>query len=501
MIMPFSCPVRNRLSKYIKNNPIHLRHLLLILLLAWVAALYPKRINLVASDLGRHIKNGEIVFKQGKIISTNYYSYTVPDYPFPTHHWGIGVIYYVIWKTTGFKGLSVFNTLCILMSLFFFYRSAEKLSNYKYAFLFSLLIIPLLLFRVEVRPENVSYLFAGAVFFLLVRYHLKEITFKRLLTAMVIIQVLWVNIHIFFIFSLLFTGIFWFQHLVTRQSVKHYSILLGALILASMVSPFHVKAFLEPFTIMHNFEMKISENLPVPLTENGHLFRNLYFFYFKLVFLISLISFVFVILKRNLLSQSAYPLLFLFIGILSWKMNRFIALFGLVMIPVLAHNHRIIIENYKTTVHTVFYCMIWYGIINFSLIQSRSVLAKTGLGLEDERVNNAAYFFKNKGLKGPVLNNMNIGSYLIFHLFPQEKVFFDARPEAYPATFISDVYRPVFQRPEKWREGLAKYRFNVIFFYKRVMTDYEKSFLEERLSDPQWAVVFNDDYSIILIRK
>jgi hypothetical protein len=46
-----------------------------------------------------------------------------------------------------------------------------------------------------------------------------------------------------------------------------------------------------------------------------------------------------------------------------------------------------------------------------------------GLGIENEKMNNSAYYFRRNNLSGPIMNNMNIGSYLIFHLFPKEKVF------------------------------------------------------------------------------
>jgi hypothetical protein len=454
----------------------------------------------MVSDAGRHIKNGEIFFKEHKILSTNYYSYTNTNFPFPTHHWGVGVIYYVIWKTSGFEVLSAFNTLLIVLALFFFYKSAERLVGFKLAFLFSLLVVPLLMSRVEIRPENFSYLFSGIAFFMLIRFDLKEIGFKWLLITLVIIQILWVNIHIFFVFNFVFVGAFWLHNLINHKSIKNHSILLGALVLSSMVSPFHVKALLEPLTIFHNFDMQITENFPVPFLEEGHLFQNVYFFYFKLIFLIAAVNLVLVLIKKNLRSLFVYLLLFLFISILTWRMNRFECIFGLMMIPIMALNHKIIVENYNIRLQTILYCMISYVIINFFIIHSFSMLKISGLGIENEKMNNAAYFFRKNKLSGPIMNNMNIGSYLIFHLFPKEKVFYDARPEAYPSTFIRDVYRQIMQKPEKWNEGLENYKFNVIFFYKVIMTDYEKSFLEQRLKDSQWKVVYNDDYSIILMR-
>ena len=54
-------------------------------------------INLTAVDIGRHIKNGEMVFLGNfQVPYKNFYSFTHPDYLFINHHWFFGVILPVI---------------------------------------------------------------------------------------------------------------------------------------------------------------------------------------------------------------------------------------------------------------------------------------------------------------------------------------------------------------------------------------------------------------------
>jgi len=52
-------------------------------------------------------------------------------------------------------------------------------------------------------------------------------------------------------------------------------------------------------------------------------------------------------------------------------------------------------------------------------------------------------FFKENNLQGPIFNNYDIGGYLIFNLFPQEKVFVDNRPETYSSEFFQEDYIPM----------------------------------------------------------
>jgi hypothetical protein len=58
----------------------------------------------------------------------------------------------------------------------------------------------------------------------------------------------------------------------------------------------------------------------------------------------------------------------------------------------------------------------------------------------------------------------------------------------------------MMQDREKWRTVMERYNFKTIFFYKVIMSDYEKSFLEQRLKDPEWKLVYNDDYAMILLK-
>jgi hypothetical protein len=93
----------------------------LIVLLAAVAWLHlAGRINLATADLGRHIRNGEMTVLQHRIINTNYYAYTYPDFRTDCHHWGIGVVFYLIWRAAGFFGLSLFYGGLLLATLALF---------------------------------------------------------------------------------------------------------------------------------------------------------------------------------------------------------------------------------------------------------------------------------------------------------------------------------------------------------------------------------------------
>ena len=55
----------------------------IFILLFWLAYRLAVPVDLIKSDLGRHIKNGELIMQgYGDLLYKNYYSYTYPQYPF-----------------------------------------------------------------------------------------------------------------------------------------------------------------------------------------------------------------------------------------------------------------------------------------------------------------------------------------------------------------------------------------------------------------------------------
>jgi len=105
------------------------------------------------------------------------------------------------------------------------------------------------------------------------------------------------------------------------------------------------------------------------------------------------------------------------------------------------------------------------------------------------------------GVIGPILNNYDIGSYLIFYLPEEEKVFVDNRPEAYSVSFFKDIYIPMQSDETVWHQIRERYQFNVIYFNRHDRTPWAQPFLIRRIKDPDWAPVYADAYTLILVRR
>lgn len=104
-------------------------------------------------------------------------------------------------------------------------------------------------------------------------------------------------------------------------------------------------------------------------------------------------------------------------------------------------------------------------------------------------------------MKGPIFNNFDIGSYLIFRLYPKEKVFIDGRPEAYPSSFFQTVYIPMQQHEKFFNDQDDTYHFNTIIFSHTDQTPWAKEFLSRIVRNKNWQAVYLDETSIIFLKR
>ncbi|PCJ88084.1 MAG: hypothetical protein COA57_03760 [Flavobacteriales bacterium] len=484
------------------------RTVLTLLLLIFIGCFFAQKIIFVNADLGRHIKNGELLFEEGKIISTNFYSYTEPDFPVVTHHWGSGALFYLIWKWFGFKGLSILSILVNTLAVFFFFQTAQKKGSFTYVLLVAVLCIPLIVNRTEIRPEMFSYLLMGVFYWLFHQFQTDKIRLNKLLLILIPLQIIWVNTHLFFVFGLFICGIFCLDGwLNDKDRLKHYSIVFAGLVIVSFINPFGWKGFVEPFLILREYGYMIAENQPVFFMQDRFP-ENPVYWHFEAIFLLSFILILIATVKTNERKKLFAPfVLFAFLSILAFKMVRGIPIFGLFLLPIatqfLQEIHQSIQQKRKKTIQVtiLFFSIIVIGMGFFTKSTYYTPFNQiSGIGLISG-VNRSAQFLKSAGIQGPVFNNYDIGSYLIFHLFSQYQVFVDNRPEAYSISFFKNIYEPMQEREEKWNEMDEKYGINCIYFFRHDNTPHAQPFLIRRIEDPKWAPVFVDDFAIIFLKR
>lgn len=483
---------------------------------------YLQYISLVTADLGRHIINGRELLSTHDIsvLYTNTYSYTNENFKFINHHWFFGVLVYVIHKYAGFSALTLFNLILYVCAFFLALKVALKKNTLWLVTLVGFLVMPLITHRTEIRPESISLFLFSLYFFLFDTFSFEKIKHYSsplkilIVLGLCLIQILWVNTHLFFILGPCIAGLFALKSLLSPQSEikKHGWTLMAVAILllfASLVNPFIIQGVLQPLQIFTNYGYRVAENQSTAFLLRLNHQTNYYLYVIGLT-VISIVSFFFSTTKKNLISQLPIIGLTCIFVVLTHKINRVSPFLGIVLIPILATNINSLIgwipkrsidflrsDTAAMVTTPLILLLIVLGIRDSFLVPP---VANIGTGLSPQMDASARFFIENK-LQGPIFNNYDIGGYLIYYFYPQEKVFVDNRPEAYPNSFLQNEYIAAQTDTEKWNQLQAEYDFQVIYFYRLDMTEWAQPFLIERLSDPNWVPVFVDVTTILFVKN
>ncbi|MGE0636117.1 MAG: hypothetical protein AB7G44_03280 [Bacteroidia bacterium] len=507
-----------------KPFPLWAKLILAALFIAYALVFMARQINFVTADLGRHITNGKVTVETGKIISTNFYSYTEPDFQAINHHWGSGVVFYLVHKAFGFEGLSVFYVFTVVGAALLFSLAALRFADARLVFFMAVLAAPLLAYRTEVRPEGISLLFAGVFFYVLVLFREHKLSYLSTFILLGITQLLWVNSHIFFFMGFMLTGFFMVEELIVRKNkaqLKHYVILLGVLLVASLLNPFFISGLLAPLTIFKEYGYMIAENQSVLFMQER--MPNMVFTHFEITGFVLLMLFALLIIQKKLKQVLVLLLPLVAFGLLGFMAVRGIPLFALAAIPAGAFLVQYLVEKYAAGGRKIIFTglSIVAGLIVLTGFQSGYATDKknkrpraeykepsyfapikytTGTGLFAD-MNLSAEFFKQNNIKGPVFNNYDIGGYLIYHLYPKERVFVDNRPEAYSVDFFKKTYVPMQEKLEQFRAVEQQYNFNCIWFYRHDNTPWAQPFLLQLIEQPDYAPVFVDGFTIMFLKR
>ena len=321
----------------------NLKIIILIFLLILLAIFLLQKINLTTADLGRFIKNGEAIFTgQFRVLTTNFYAYTNPDSYFINHHWATGVLFYIFWKIGGFAGLHFFSVVIGLTTFLIFFYLTKKESGFKITAVVSLILIPLIGYRSEIRPELFTYFFSAIFFMLLWRYKNKSIA-QKWLFVLPIMEILWVNIHIYFFLGIAIFGAFLLEQVIvfiknknreSRNRLRFLFIVFAFCLIATLVNPFGLRGAIHPLNVYKNYGYRVFEEQSIWFLERLKI-TDPSFLSFKIVFVLLVLSFVLVLTKNRKNLSLVNLFLAIGFGFMAMVAIRNFTIFGLFALPIM----------------------------------------------------------------------------------------------------------------------------------------------------------------------
>ena len=452
-------------------------------------------------DLGRHIKLGEIIVHDRAVPKTNLFSYTNPDFPFINTHWLFEVLVYFFNQTIGLKPLLFLKIVIFLVSVLLIIKIIPK---EKAALLLPVgfIFLHVLRERTDLRPEIFSFLFTASTYYILERY-LRGPT--KLIFLLPIIQLIWINTHIYFFIGLALQVIFLihltYQNLrshLRSGKVKLLGIVFFLSVIVSLINPNGLTGLIYPLNVTKNYGYTIVENQTMFLLESIN-FRDPNFLFVKLSAVLIGLSLLVTFFRKNWQMKnillSVGGLVLALMNVRSFPYLVFLSL------PATIQNFGAIPWNKLTKTLTIVATTLLifesYLYINGDYYKYKDGQHVVGLKMAAS-VKGAMDFVLANDLPQPIYNNFDIGSYIIYRGFPKYKVFIDGRPEAYPASFFSTVYIPTQSDYFKFKDLEKKWGFKTIIFSHTDQTPWGRNFLQSVIKDEDWKLVYIDDFAVVL---
>lgn len=472
-------------------------NLILVLLLSFAILYHPN--TSLDQDLGRHIKIGEIIVQTKQIPITNLFTYTNTDFPFSNHHWLSEVVFYLFNAEFGILSISFLKIFILLAVLVIIMYLSSKIADVNSALIGFTLYIPLFMSRTDERPEIFGILFFS--FLLLIYLYLIKKN-KNWLFVVPIIQMLWVNMHITFIYGYLLIVILTIvNYQKNRQHSRLLILIFGISILLGLINPQFFDGLIYPLKVFSNYGYSIVENQNLFYLAN--LTSNIFIKYFWAISLTGWAFIIFAIYKKWCNADLTYILLYSVFFLVSLQMLRNFPFFSIVGIICMSYFlHKLFLQKHLNSSLVSIILMLILGFYNYQIVsdnfyQTFDINKKFKVEVKDSYRKATNFILKND-LRGPIFNNFDIGGYLDYALYPKIKTYVDNRPEAFPVNFF-DEYKKQYELKEI-KEIFNKYKINTIVYSHTDGTGWASEFLKQIKNLPEYKMIYFDA-NVVMFEK
>ena len=498
-------PVIEKLSKSLPLPSLKVQGRVLVVVLMIAVALLAFR-SVDDLDYGIHIGTGRWILKNGRVPTTDPFTWSIPENLYVAYHWGFQVLAAALYEKFSHLGPVLLRFVIILLASAALVASVVvRRLDVVVAGLIGLLALVAAELRFAVRPELFTYLFLALLMLSLDRWRGGD---WRALWWIPLIFVGWVNTHIY-ILGFVLLGAQLIEQVYLKKINK---VFLGVILVTSaalFINPYGIDAVLEPirlFTRMNKdniFAQHITELAsPLALDENPrHSGLSVQFGAWGLLLLLALPASVALFRARRI---ADLIVLGLFAG-LSIVAVRNITLFVVVALPIVAHGLTLFMATHSRhwdALRRVLFNVVmaaslvlclrvstgaWYAMQRRPVHMAARV-EQSSLALD------AAEFIERINLKGRGFNNFNIGGALILGA-PSHPIYIDGRNEVTGERFFRN-YLEILQ-PNKFDSFLQSFHIEYIALGHANMMHL----VRHLLASNAWNVVYYDSVAVVFVRK
>lgn len=454
-------------------------------------------------DIWFHIKSGEASIKYG-IIHSDIFSYSAYGRNWFPYEWLFQIVAFLFSSQFGLQSILVLGALCttsIIAILFITFRKILKLQqimSYALCFFFLSSVYEFTL----TRPHLFAYLFFITIIFLILHFLFNK---KNLLLLSIPVTFLWTNTHASVVLDIYLFASFAIMNMTKffvkrdRNSLSQAKILGIYAVLTTFITILPPLGLTQYRILLQFFQERnlLSHFITewVPVTKDTTTF--IVFLALSIVILFfSILTFI----KKKKWEDLFWmlPLLTIFSFSFTASRNIFFGYFVLTFLIGWILSNTAIFQQRKIAL---------FGLIAIITIFSTYIFYLKHNNQRFYYPTDAATFIQNNNIKGNMFNDFTYGGYLIYRLYPKQKVFIDGRSDVYLCCEIKEVINLMADA----KNPDSEFRMILNQFWNKhnisyVVISTERFSFSQRIgkilsNDPSWNLVFWDDNAEIFLRN
>ncbi|MBI3946414.1 MAG: hypothetical protein HY321_10885 [Armatimonadetes bacterium] len=435
-------------------------------------------------DLWWHLRTGRLILQHGWPPTRNLFSFTAPDHPWVAHEWLSEALFAAIHDHLGPGALVALKALVIGAVFAVVAQTGLRESGRAWcAAAAAAAGASAARFTFDIRPQILTYLMLAACLHLIRRH---RDTGGREALLLVPLFWAWANLHSGFVAGLAALA------LATLTMPKRRASLLVALLLSagvSLVTPNHWRGLWFPLEVSR--VALFTDTLTEWFSPNFH---SPWLWGFEALLLATV-----VLLAASPVRPSLFDLgLLVAFGHLSLQHQRHVPLFAVAAAPVLARHLAALAAERVPAVPlspSVSAAARWTPAVAAMLLligwlPRGDAFART-VRRDTFPVAAATYLGTQPPLR--MCNSYRWGGYLVWRLYPRQRVFIDGRADAYPQAVLRD-YLTVERLEPGWRGVLDRYRIDTVVYHRG------SGLCAALGNDPGWRLAHRDTVAEVYAR-
>ena len=456
-------------------------------------------------DMWFHIKSGEVILEKG-IIHHDVFSFATPQREWVPYEWLFQSAIFLFTKFFGLFSIKYFLSILTATTITTLYIVIKRVfsTNLAIGLIASLLFFTGNFAFFTARPQSVAIIFLLINLGLILLYVLKN---KNLLLLTIPITLIWANLHASVVLDVVFFFGYSFISLINYFLLKEKQWFTKAKVLSIFTIITFILTILPPlFFTQYQFLLKIYTHKEIissfisewqPLTS----FPTEFAIYTITLICVSII-FIYSIFKDKQLKHNLFLLPFILMPFLGFSSSRNV-FYGYLAFSFILGWSLSKINFQKSSINIKSFIIISLSLILITQVYYFYLQAKPIRYYYPKAATN---FIKNMDLKGNMFNEYPYGGYLLYSLYPKQKVFIDGRTDVYLCCEVLDLlklYTKAGLDDKSYKNILNNLwnKYNISFvLIKTKQNTYSEKISNILRNDSNWSLVFWDDNSQIFVR-